>query len=149
MKRVAILGGGMGALATAFELSELNKTGKKYDITIYQQGWRLGGKGASSSNPAACNLDWGRLFDPQGREGPERFELQHYCATIHPSDRYVLAEVGTHRYRLASHQSGDSNLFLTGDWTLTALSVGCLEAATLAGIQAARAIDWLEAGDVR
>jgi uncharacterized protein with NAD-binding domain and iron-sulfur cluster len=45
-KKVAILGGGMGALTTAFELSE--KGG--YDITVYQMGWRLGGQGASGRN---------------------------------------------------------------------------------------------------
>ena len=45
---VAILGGGMGALATAFELSEGNWTDRFERITVYQRGWRLGGKGASS-----------------------------------------------------------------------------------------------------
>ncbi|HEX7443492.1 MAG TPA: NAD(P)-binding protein, partial [Acidimicrobiales bacterium] len=45
---VAILGGGMGALTTAFELTEGDWT-KRYDrVTVYQRGWRLGGKGASS-----------------------------------------------------------------------------------------------------
>lgn len=105
-----------------------------------------------------AEFDWDCLVDDRNREGEERLEFQHYCATIHPSDRYVLAAAGTNRYRLASNQSGYSNLYLTGDWILTALSVGCLEAATMAGIQAARAIepsvpaaygDWLEAGGSR
>ena len=38
----------MGALATAFELSEGNWTDRFDRITVYQRGWRLGGKGASS-----------------------------------------------------------------------------------------------------
>ncbi|MDJ0654466.1 MAG: NAD(P)-binding protein [Xanthomonadales bacterium] len=42
-QRVAILGGGIGALTTAWELQ---KTGN-YDITVYQMGWRLGGKCAT------------------------------------------------------------------------------------------------------
>ena len=42
--KVAILGGGMGALATAFEIS--SQPG--YEVTIYTLGWRLGGKCASS-----------------------------------------------------------------------------------------------------
>ena len=47
-RSVAILGGGMGALTAAFELTEGNWT-ERYDrVTVYQRGWRLGGKGASS-----------------------------------------------------------------------------------------------------
>ena len=45
--KVAILGGGMGALATAFELSSQ----PQYEITIHTLGWRLGGKCASSRGP--------------------------------------------------------------------------------------------------
>ena len=48
---VAILGGGMGALATAFELTEGDWTSRFERITVYQRGWRLGGKGASSRGP--------------------------------------------------------------------------------------------------
>jgi uncharacterized protein with NAD-binding domain and iron-sulfur cluster len=50
-KKVAILGGGVGGLSTAFYLTELDPLGKDYDITVYQMGWRLGGKCASSRNP--------------------------------------------------------------------------------------------------
>src|SRR5665213_2289330 len=42
--RVAILGGGMSALTAAFELTEHDPGGSTHDITIYTQGWRLGGK---------------------------------------------------------------------------------------------------------
>jgi uncharacterized protein with NAD-binding domain and iron-sulfur cluster len=41
----------MGALVTAFELSEGNWTNQFDHITVYQRGWRLGGKGASSRGP--------------------------------------------------------------------------------------------------
>jgi uncharacterized protein with NAD-binding domain and iron-sulfur cluster len=41
----------MGALATAFELSEGDWTTEFERITVYQRGWRLGGKGASSRGP--------------------------------------------------------------------------------------------------
>ena len=41
----------MGALTTAFELSEGNWTDRFERITVYQRGWRLGGKGASSRGP--------------------------------------------------------------------------------------------------
>ncbi len=43
--RVAILGGGMAALSTAWRLSSDPSVGR---ITVYQRGWRLGGKAASS-----------------------------------------------------------------------------------------------------
>lgn len=45
-KKVAIIGGGCAALTTAFELSR-PELQNRYEITIYQLGWRLGGKGAS------------------------------------------------------------------------------------------------------
>jgi uncharacterized protein with NAD-binding domain and iron-sulfur cluster len=44
-QRIAIVGGGMAALATAFELTQ--REPERFDITIYQMGWRLGGKGAT------------------------------------------------------------------------------------------------------
>ncbi|MBX3482234.1 NAD(P)-binding protein [Phenylobacterium sp.] len=47
-QKVAILGGGMGGLATAYNLSNRPAWQDDYDITVYQLGWRLGGKCASS-----------------------------------------------------------------------------------------------------
>jgi uncharacterized protein with NAD-binding domain and iron-sulfur cluster len=46
-QRIAIVGGGMAALATAFELTQREDMRERFDITIYQMGWRLGGKGAT------------------------------------------------------------------------------------------------------
>lgn len=46
-KRIAVLGGGVGALSAVFYLTEQKDWADKYDITVYQQGWRLGGKCAS------------------------------------------------------------------------------------------------------
>jgi uncharacterized protein with NAD-binding domain and iron-sulfur cluster len=50
MQKIAILGGGIGALATAAEITSDPGWQVNYDITIYQMGWRLGGKGASGRN---------------------------------------------------------------------------------------------------
>lgn len=50
--RVAIVGGGCGSITTAFELTRPEHRGK-YQVTVYQLGWRLGGKGASGRGPAA------------------------------------------------------------------------------------------------
>ncbi|HEU4576763.1 MAG TPA: NAD(P)-binding protein [Polyangiaceae bacterium] len=48
--RVAVLGGGVAALTTAFELTSTPELRARYDVTLYQLGWRLGGKGASGRN---------------------------------------------------------------------------------------------------
>ena len=51
LPRVVILGGGMAGLATAWELSSGDWRRRLGSITVYQRGWRLGGKGASSRGP--------------------------------------------------------------------------------------------------
>ena len=52
LKKVAIIGGGCAALTAAFELTR-GKNHGRYAVTVYQQGWRLGGKGASGRGPSA------------------------------------------------------------------------------------------------
>lgn len=47
MKKIAILGGGLGAITAAFWLTQKPGWEQEYELTIYQLGWRLGGKGAS------------------------------------------------------------------------------------------------------
>ena len=49
--RVAVVGGGCAALTTAFELTRPEHEGR-YEVTVYQMGWRLGGKGASGRGVA-------------------------------------------------------------------------------------------------
>jgi uncharacterized protein with NAD-binding domain and iron-sulfur cluster len=49
-KKIAILGGGLGALSAAFELTSRPGWQDRYEIDVYQKGWRLGGKGASGRN---------------------------------------------------------------------------------------------------
>ncbi len=51
VQKIAILGGGISALTTAFELSSQPDWQKKYAITVYQMGWRLGGKCATARGP--------------------------------------------------------------------------------------------------
>jgi uncharacterized protein with NAD-binding domain and iron-sulfur cluster len=46
-KKIAVLGGGIGSLSAAFHLTEKLGWADEYEITVYQQGWRLGGKCAS------------------------------------------------------------------------------------------------------
>jgi len=46
-KKVSILGGGPGALAAAFWLTDKPGWQERYEVTLYQLGWRLGGKAAT------------------------------------------------------------------------------------------------------
>jgi len=50
-KKVAVLGGGAAALTTAYYLSHTPELREEYEVTVYQLGWRLGGKGASGRGP--------------------------------------------------------------------------------------------------
>ncbi|MFC3227993.1 NAD(P)-binding protein [Marinibaculum pumilum] len=60
-ERIAILGGGVGALCAAVALSEIDPKGEKYEITLYQLGWRLGGKCASGRN-----AEYGQRIEEHG-----------------------------------------------------------------------------------
>jgi uncharacterized protein with NAD-binding domain and iron-sulfur cluster len=46
-RKIAVLGGGMGSLSAVFWLTSQPGWQDRFDITVYQLGWRLGGKGAS------------------------------------------------------------------------------------------------------
>jgi uncharacterized protein with NAD-binding domain and iron-sulfur cluster len=48
-KKVVVIGGGVSGMVAAMALTELSMGGR-YDVTVYQMGWRLGGKGASGRN---------------------------------------------------------------------------------------------------
>lgn len=55
-KKIAVIGGGVGAVTAIYALTQTPDWQTKYSITVYQMGWRLGGKGAS-----------GRQMDAGGR----------------------------------------------------------------------------------
>ncbi|MDY7228012.1 FAD-dependent oxidoreductase [Hyalangium rubrum] len=86
-------------------------------------------------------LDWAQLATLQGKqEGVARFDSQFWRANIDPPERYVLSLPGSTEARLGSHDSDYPNLYLAGDWTLTGLNCGCVEAAVMSGLQASQAI---------
>lgn len=60
-KKIAILGGGVSAMTAAFYLTDQPGWQNRYDITLYQMGWRLGGKGASGRN-----ADYGQRIEEHG-----------------------------------------------------------------------------------
>ena len=49
-RHIAIIGGGPAGLSAAFHLAQKDEWDKDYSITVYQPGWRLGGKGATGRN---------------------------------------------------------------------------------------------------
>jgi uncharacterized protein with NAD-binding domain and iron-sulfur cluster len=49
--RVVIVGGGPSGLSTAFHLLDDNPRADEVELTLYQLGWRLGGKGATGRSP--------------------------------------------------------------------------------------------------
>jgi len=60
-KNIIIIGAGLSALSTAFNLTTPTGWNERYNVTIYQIGWRLGGKLASSRN-----LDQGLRIEEHG-----------------------------------------------------------------------------------
>lgn len=46
-KKIAVLGGGLSALSSVYELTDYPGWDDHYEITVYQMGWRLGGKTAT------------------------------------------------------------------------------------------------------
>ncbi len=73
-------------------------------------------------------------------EGPSRLDSQYLRANISSSERYVQSLPGSDRYRIAPGDSGYENLALAGDWTDCGFNAGCVEAATMSGLLAAKAV---------
>ena len=48
--KIAVIGGGLGAMSAIYHIMQLPNATERYDITLYQTGWRLGGKGGSGVN---------------------------------------------------------------------------------------------------
>ncbi len=49
-EKIAVLGGGVSAMTAAFAITSQPDWQSRYELTVYQMGWRLGGKGASGRN---------------------------------------------------------------------------------------------------
>jgi uncharacterized protein with NAD-binding domain and iron-sulfur cluster len=85
-------------------------------------------------------FDWSVLVDPDERRGVERMDAQFWKANIDPSERYVLSVPGSTGFRLHADQPDFDNLFVTGDWTYTAVNAGCVEGAVMSGLLTATAM---------
>ena len=56
-QKIVIVGAGPAGLSTAFFLTDPATSPDwkdRYEVDIYQLGWRVGGKGATGRNPDAC-----------------------------------------------------------------------------------------------
>jgi uncharacterized protein with NAD-binding domain and iron-sulfur cluster len=111
-RRVAILGGGAGGLTAAFELTATPELRERYEVTVHQLGWRLGGKGASgrrtigSTHPGHRIEEHGlhvwfgfyeNAFDVMQRvygelDRPEGAPLRTWRDAFHPTDEVVLLD---------------------------------------------------------
>ncbi len=85
-------------------------------------------------------FDWSLLHGVTEQRGAAALRTQHVSVNIDPSDRYVQSVPGSDRYRLRPDESGYDNLFLAGDWTDCGMNAGCIEAATMSGLQAANCV---------
>ena len=92
----------------------------------------------TASGPGQC--DFSLLADIAQGQGEARFRAQFFRVNIDPSERYVMSVKGSPRYRLHAAGSGFDNLFLAGDWTDNGVNAGCVEAATISGMQAAAGV---------
>ena len=63
-QKIVILGGGVAALTSAFYLASRPGAAERYDITIYQHGWRLVGKCATGRN-----MDYANRVEEHGIHG--------------------------------------------------------------------------------
>lgn len=56
-RKIAVLGGGVSSMTAVLSLTSEPDWQSKYEITVYQLGWRLGGKGASGRNGKVVRVD--------------------------------------------------------------------------------------------
>ena len=93
-----------------------------------------------NANPEKGQYKWDYLVAPDALKGEERLTAQYCRANVDPSERYVQSTVGTTKLRLKTDGSGFDNLLITGDWILNGFNMGCVESATISGLQTARAV---------
>ena len=85
---------------------------------------------------------WTELVDGAGTldGGAERLAGQYVRANVEGSQRYVQSMPGSQRHRLRVDESGYDHLVLAGDWTNCGLNAGCIESATMSGLEAANTV---------
>lgn len=81
------------------------------------------------------------LLHAQGaKTDKEKFDGQYFRQNFYGSERYVMSVPNSVQFRLPPDGSGFENLFLAGDWTRCGINAGCVEAASISGLGAARGL---------
>ena len=88
----------------------------------------------------AGKFDASILYADGARTPDDKFAGQYFRQNFYGSERYVLSVPNTVQYRLPPDGSGFENLYLAGDWTRCGINAGCVEAATISGLMAARGL---------
>jgi uncharacterized protein with NAD-binding domain and iron-sulfur cluster len=96
------------------------------------------------------SFDWSKVFAPNGGSPRDRLDAQYIRANWVATEHYVLSPKGSIRFRMAEDElvtdehkqpgTGCTNLYLAGDWVLNGMNGGCVEAATMSGMRAAKSI---------
>jgi uncharacterized protein with NAD-binding domain and iron-sulfur cluster len=89
--KVAVVGGGCAGMAAAFELSRPEHRGR-YQVTVYQLGWRLGGKGASGRRPDGRIEEHGLHFWMGFYENAFRLMRECYTELARDPATYPIAD---------------------------------------------------------
>lgn len=71
---------------------------------------------------------------------PSMVHDQYWRVNSDPSSSYTLSLPGTLAARLSPNDSSVRNLLPVGDWTRNSISAGCIEAAVISGMLAARVL---------
>lgn len=92
----------------------------------------------------AGKFDSARLMAIGAKTGAEKFKAQYFRENFYGSERYVLSVPNSVQYRLPPDGTGFENLYIAGDWTRCGINAGCVEAATISGLAAARGLTGAE-----
>ncbi|WP_430449300.1 acetoacetate decarboxylase family protein [Rhodophyticola sp.] len=92
----------------------------------------------------AGKFDAAILFARDADTPKAKFAGQYFRENFYGSERYVLSVPNSVQYRLPPDGSGFENLYLAGDWTRCGINAGCVEAATISGLVAARGLTGAE-----
>jgi uncharacterized protein with NAD-binding domain and iron-sulfur cluster len=123
--KIAVLGGGPSALSTVFWLTSDPTLRDRYDITVYQMGWRLGGKGASGRRCEETDDPAGGCGDGHGRiEEHGLHVLFGFYQNFFHAIRSVYTELGrpdghplrTWRQAFHPRDCGVEEEFVEGEW---------------------------------
>ncbi|HET7047391.1 MAG TPA: FAD-dependent oxidoreductase [Solirubrobacteraceae bacterium] len=95
--KIAILGGGCGGLAAAWALTATPALRERFEVTVYERSWALGGKGAS-----------GRMPDSWGNGGRGQ--------RIHEHGLHIWFGFYVHAFRMLRGAYEESGLASGDDW---------------------------------